>query len=75
LHRARGATLISPLTVVVGLLLGVLVTLSSVSAGARSGRAVLHPRLSTVEIVGSDISTRCHLRWSRASTRAPGTVD
>ena len=49
---------IKPLTVVTGLVLGVMVTLSSVGAGAL-GVAVLfflYPKLPTVRIVGSDIA-------------------
>jgi uncharacterized protein len=49
---------LTPLTVAVGFVLGVLVTLSSVGAGALGVAALffLYPRLSTVEIVGSDIA-------------------
>ena len=49
---------IKPLTVITGVLLGVMVTLSSVGAGAL-GVAVLfflYPKLPTVRIVGSDIA-------------------
>ena len=49
---------IKPLTVVTGVVLGVMVTLSSVGAGAL-GVAVLfflYPKLPTVRIVGSDIA-------------------
>ena len=51
-RRARG------LTVAVGAVLGVLVTLTSVGAGALgvSALTLLHPRLSPVRIVGSDIA-------------------
>ena len=48
----------SPITVAVGALLGVLVTISSVGAGAL-GVAVLfflYPKLSSVRIVGSDVA-------------------
>ena len=46
------------LTVLVGLLLGVLVTLSSVGAGALGTVALLflYPRLATVRIVGTDLA-------------------
>jgi uncharacterized membrane protein YfcA len=52
-HRHRGA-----LTVAVGTLLGVLVTVSSVGAGALGIAALffLYPRLAAVRIVGSDIA-------------------
>ena len=45
-------------TVIVGLLLGVLVTVSSVGAGALGTLAlfILYPRLSTRQIVGTDIA-------------------
>lgn len=48
----------APATVVVGLVLGVLVTLSSVGAGALGTVALLflYPRLSTVKIVGTDLA-------------------
>lgn len=48
----------SPATVLVGLLLGVLVTLSSVGAGALGTVALfyLYPRMATVRIVGTDIA-------------------
>lgn len=49
---------IAPITVAVGALLGVLVTISSVGAGAL-GVAVLfflYPKLSSVRIVGSDVA-------------------
>jgi uncharacterized membrane protein YfcA len=53
--RMRWAT---PLTLMVGFTLGVLVTLSSVGAGALGVAALtfLHPRLSAVRIVASDIA-------------------
>ena len=49
---------ISPITVAVGVLLGVLVSLSSVGAGALGVTVLLflYPTLSTVRIVGSDIA-------------------
>ena len=60
---ARGAREISPrrrraLTIATGALLGVLVTVSSVGAGAIGVTALLflYPRLSAAEIVGSDIA-------------------
>jgi hypothetical protein len=56
--RALHARLQEPITVVAGLILGVLVTLSSVGAGAL-GAAILfflYPRLPAVSIVGSDIA-------------------
>ncbi|GBG12794.1 UPF0721 transmembrane protein [Novimethylophilus kurashikiensis] len=48
----------APATVVVGLVLGVLVTLSSVGAGALGTVALifLYPRLPTVKIVGTDLA-------------------
>lgn len=48
----------APLTVAVGLCLGVLVTLSSVGAGALGTVAViaLYPRLSTLKVVGTDLA-------------------
>jgi hypothetical protein len=47
-----------PATVVVGVLLGVLVTISSVGAGAIGVAALffLYPKLPTIRIVGSDIA-------------------
>ncbi len=56
--RALHARLQEPITVLAGLILGVLVTLSSVGAGAL-GAAILfflYPRLPAVSIVGSDIA-------------------
>ncbi len=49
---------IGPLTVLVGIVLGVLVTLTSVGAGALGVAALffLYPRLPTKQIVGSDIA-------------------
>jgi len=48
----------APATVFVGLVLGVLVTMSSVGAGALGTVALifLYPRLSTVKIVGTDLA-------------------
>lgn len=48
----------APLTVAVGLCLGVLVTLSSVGAGALGTVAVifLYPRLPTLKVVGTDLA-------------------
>lgn len=48
----------APATVVVGLVLGVLVTLSSVGAGAMGTVALLflYPRLPTVKVVGTDLA-------------------
>ena len=48
----------APATVVVGLVLGVLVTLSSVGAGALGTVALLflYPRLPTVKVVGTDLA-------------------
>ncbi|HEY3327688.1 MAG TPA: sulfite exporter TauE/SafE family protein [Novimethylophilus sp.] len=48
----------APATVVLGIVLGVLVTLSSVGAGALGTVALLflYPRLPTVKIVGTDIA-------------------
>jgi uncharacterized membrane protein YfcA len=80
-QRASGAwreRWIGPLTVVVGFLLGVLVTLSSVGAGALGVAALffLYPRLSTVEIVGSDIAHAVPLTLVAGLGHAHlGTVD
>jgi len=48
----------APATVIVGLILGVLVTLSSVGAGALGTVALLflYPRLPTVKVVGTDLA-------------------
>jgi uncharacterized membrane protein YfcA len=48
----------APATVVVGLILGVLVTLSSVGAGALGTVALLflYPRLPTLKVVGTDLA-------------------
>ncbi len=55
-RRRRPAT-IAALTVVLGLALGILVTLTSVGAGALGVTIllILYPRLDVREIVGSDI--------------------
>jgi uncharacterized membrane protein YfcA len=80
-QRAPGAwreRWIGPLTVVVGFLLGVLVTLSSVGAGALGVTALffLYPRLSTVEIVGTDIAHAVPLTLVAGLGHAQlGTVD
>jgi uncharacterized membrane protein YfcA len=69
---------IGPLTVAVGFVLGVLVTLSSVGAGALGVAALflLYPRLSTVEIVGSDIAHAVPLTLVAGLGHAHlGTVD
>jgi uncharacterized protein len=63
-NLGRGATdawrrrWIGPLTVLVGFVLGVMVTLTSVGAGALGVAALffLYPRLPTTQIVGSDIA-------------------
>jgi uncharacterized membrane protein YfcA len=48
----------APATVVTGLILGALVTLSSVGAGALGTVALLflYPRLSTLKVVGTDLA-------------------
>ncbi len=58
LTPSRLAPLRTPLTVLTGLLIGVLVTLSSVGAGALGTVAViaLYPRLSTLKVVGTDLA-------------------
>ncbi len=69
---------IGPLTVAVGVVLGVLVTLSSVGAGALGVAALvfLYPRMSTVEIVGSDIAHAVPLTLVAGLGHAHlGTVD
>ena len=69
---------IGPLTVTVGFVLGVLVTLSSVGAGALGVAALffLYPRLSTVEIVGTDIAHAVPLTLVAGLGHAHlGTVD
>ncbi len=57
-HRERFGRWQTPLTVTVGLVLGILVTLSSVGAGALGTIALifLYPRLATVRIVGTDLA-------------------
>jgi uncharacterized membrane protein YfcA len=57
-HRERFGRWQAPLTILVGLMLGVLVTLSSVGAGALGTIALLflYPRLATVRIVGTDLA-------------------
>ena len=55
---SRTETEISALTTLLGALLGVLVSISSVGAGAIgvTALALLHPKMPTVRIVGSDIA-------------------
>jgi len=75
---ARRERWIGPLTVLVGLVLGVLVTLSSVGAGALGVAALffLYPRLPTVHIVGSDIAHAVPLTLVAGLGHAQlGTVD
>lgn len=57
-HHERFDRWQGPATVLVGILLGVLVTLSSIGAGALGTVALfyLHPRMSTVRIVGTDLA-------------------
>ena len=57
-HSERFGRWQTPLTVLVGMILGVLVTLSSVGAGALGTIALLflYPRLATVRIVGTDLA-------------------
>ncbi len=80
-HASSGAwreRWIGPLTVLVGFTLGVLVTLSSVGAGALGVAALffLYPRLSTVAIVGSDIAHAVPLTLVAGLGHAHlGTVD
>jgi uncharacterized membrane protein YfcA len=67
-----------PLTVAVGLVLGVLVTLSSVGAGALGVSALffLYPGLATTRIVGSDIAHAVPLTLIAGLGHAHfGTVD
>src|SRR5512144_1080728 len=67
-----------PLTIAVGLALGVLVTLSSVGAGALGVAALffLYPRLPTAHIVGSDIAHAVPLTLVAGLGHAHlGTVD
>jgi uncharacterized protein len=75
---ARRERWIAPQTVAVGLVLGVLVTLSSVGAGALGVAALflLYPRLRTVDIVGSDIAHAVPLTLVAGLGHAGlGTVD
>ncbi len=75
---ASRAPWIGALTVAVGLVLGVLVTLSSVGAGALGVAALffLYPRLRTVDIVGSDIAHAVPLTLVAGLGHAHlGTVD
>ncbi len=65
-------------TVIVGLLLGVLVTVSSVGAGALGTLAlfILYPRLSTRQVVGTDIAHAVPLTLIGGLGHAAlGTVD
>ena len=57
-HQERFGKLQPYLTVTTGILLGVLVTLSSVGAGALGTVALLflYPRLATVRVVGTDLA-------------------
>ena len=57
-HSERFGALQTPLTILVGILLGALVTLSSVGAGALGTIALLflYPRLATVRVVGTDLA-------------------
>lgn len=57
-HRERFGRWQAPLTIAVGVILGVLVTLSSVGAGALGTVTLLflYPRLATVRIVGTDLA-------------------
>jgi len=57
-HQERFGRWQGALTLLVGLVLGVLVTLSSVGAGALGTIALLflYPRLATVRIVGTDLA-------------------
>lgn len=56
--RAENAVLVRNLTIITGAFLGVMVTLTSVGAGAIGVTAllILYPRLQTLKIVGSDIA-------------------
>jgi uncharacterized membrane protein YfcA len=74
----RHSRAIAPMTVAVGFALGVLVTLSSVGAGALGVAALvfLYPRLTTVEVVGSDIAHAVPLTLAAGLGHAHlGTVD
>jgi uncharacterized membrane protein YfcA len=69
---------LGPMTVLVGFCLGVLVTLSSVGAGALGVAALffLYPSLATAEIVGSDIAHAVPLTLVAGLGHAHlGTVD
>jgi uncharacterized membrane protein YfcA len=57
-HTERFGRWQAPITVMVGLILGALVTLSSVGAGALGTVALffLYPRLATVRVVGTDLA-------------------
>lgn len=57
-HTERFGRWQAPITVFVGVVLGVLVTLSSVGAGALGTVALLflYPRLATVRVVGTDLA-------------------
>ena len=57
-HGERFGRWQAPMTVMVGVMLGVLVTLSSVGAGALGTVALLflYPRLATVRVVGTDLA-------------------
>lgn len=57
-HPGRFSRWEAPVTVITGILLGILVTLSSIGAGALGTVALfyLYPRLSTVRIVGTDLA-------------------
>lgn len=57
-HAERFGRWQAPITVLVGVMLGVLVTLSSIGAGALGTVALLflYPRLATVRIVGTDLA-------------------
>ena len=69
---------IGPLTMLTGFVLGVLVTLSSVGAGALGVAALffLYPRLSTAHIVGTDIAHAVPLTLVAGLGHAHlGTVD
>lgn len=57
-HQERFGRWQTPLTILVGVILGILVTLSSVGAGALGTITLLflYPRLPTVRIVGTDLA-------------------
>ena len=58
IHRRLPAAAIPPLTIALGVALGILVTLSSVGAGAIGATLLLllHPALSSRRLVGTDIA-------------------